>query len=171
MNPSQQRHESDDVVSQVRQAIAGASSVFGKTMADQDVELRIRETGLVWEVMRGIANVTGLPNVRSDELLRFAGNQRGFAFNLDRHQVGCVLLDEGEEIRAGSRVERTGRVLDTPVGDALLGRVIDPIGKPLDGGHGLHGLERMPCERNAQGSCAEPPSRFRYKPVGKRSTR
>jgi F-type H+-transporting ATPase subunit alpha len=63
--------------------------------------------------------------------------------------VGCVLLDESQQLRAGTRVERTGTVLDTPVGEELLGRVIDPVGRPLDGGRSLSGLQRLPCERDA----------------------
>lgn len=125
--------------------------LFRKTVAGVNAKVHARETGTLIEVSRGIATVTGLPNVQSDELLRFADNQHGFAFNLDRHSVGCVLLDASESLHAGSIVQRTGRVLDTPVGDELLGRVIDPLGRPLDGGHRLDTLRRVPCERDAPG--------------------
>jgi F-type H+-transporting ATPase subunit alpha len=135
----------------LREVLHDTSVLFSQAVADQKAEVRAREIGTVMEVGRGIANLTGLPNVQLDELLRFAGNQRGFAFNLDRHEVGCVLLDESEQLQAGTRVQRTGRVLDTPVGEELLGRVIDPIGRPQDGGHRLTGLKRMPCEQDAPG--------------------
>ena len=91
----------------------------------------------------------GLPHVQLDEVLRFAGGHLGYAFNLDPDQVGCVLLDSSDRITAGSRVERMHTVLDTPVGDQLLGRVVDPVGRPLDGGRSLDDLPREPCERDA----------------------
>ncbi len=116
----------------------------------QQAHLQPRETGTLTEVGRGIAQVAGLPNVQSDELLLFPGHRLGFAFNLDHREVGCILLDEGETLRAGSRVERTSRVLDVPVGVELLGRMIDPVGRPLDGGRPLPDLERLPCERDAR---------------------
>ncbi len=129
--------------------LRGAYTQFEATVAGHTAEVQVREAGTVVEVARGIVQVTGLPNVASDELLKFARNQRGFAFNLDRHGVGCVLLDDGEGLHAGTRVARTGRVLDTPVGEELLGRVIDPLGRPLDGGRELTDLSRLPCERDA----------------------
>lgn len=127
----------------------GAFADFSKVATDQEARLKICETGTVVELTRGIAQVVGLPHVRSDEVLRFAGNLKGFVFNLDRDRVGCVLLDEGETLQAGTRVQRTGRVLDTPVGEELLGRVIDPLGRPLDGGPEITTSQRMPCERDA----------------------
>ncbi|MCA9140005.1 MAG: alternate F1F0 ATPase, F1 subunit alpha [Planctomycetales bacterium] len=135
----------------LRELMDVTAASFRKTVVGVNAGVRARETGTVVEVSRGIATVTGLPNVQSDELLRFARNLHGFAFNLDRHHVGCVLLDHSESLHAGSIVQRTGRVLDTPVGDELLGRVIDPLGKPLDGGHRLTATNRMPCERDAPG--------------------
>ena len=141
--------------SEDRGSLAGlidqTQSILVQTVHEQTAQIHARESGTVIEVSRGIATVAGLPNVRSDELLRFAGNRHGFAFNLDRDRVGCVLLDEGASLQAGTVVQRTGRVLDTPVGDELLGRVIDPLGRPLDGGHRIHTPERLPCERDAPG--------------------
>lgn len=139
----------DEATPDIRKAVGEAFDLFSDVVSGQTAELRPRETGVVTEVQRGIAGVVGLPNVRSDEVLRFAGNRRGFAFNLDREEVGCVLLDESDRLRSGTRVERTGRVLDTVVGEELLGRVIDPIGRPLDGGRPLTGLRRLPCESEA----------------------
>lgn len=144
-----QENQHEGTASELRDAVHGALHLFLDVVNAQQARLDAREIGSVTEVERGIARVTGLPNVQSDEVLRFAGNFHGFAFNLDADEVGCVLLDEGQDIQAGSRVERTGRVLDTPVGEELLGRVIDPIGRPLDGGHPLPALQRLPCERDA----------------------
>ena len=96
----------------------------------------VRETeqiGQVEEVGDGIALVSGLPNVRLDELLRFDKGQFGFAQVLERDRVGCVLLDDIDAIEAGDTVRGTGDVVCVPVGPALLGRVVDPLGRPLDG--------------------------------------
>lgn len=112
-------------------------------------ELRSREIGIIAEVGRGIATVLGLPHVQADELLRFSDNVFGLAFNLDEDEIGCILLDHNETLRPGSEVLRTGRVLDVPVGGELLGRVIDPIGRPLDARGPLGTSRRMPCERDA----------------------
>jgi F-type H+-transporting ATPase subunit alpha len=91
------------------------------------------QIGRVEEVGDGIALVSGLPNVRLDELLRFDKGQFGFAQVLEPDRVGCVLLDDVEAIEAGDMVRGTGDVVRVPVGPALLGRVVDPLGRPLDG--------------------------------------
>jgi len=92
----------------------------------------LREYGIVNFVGQGIARVRGLPNVKSEELVRFAGDRLGMTFNLDPDEVGVVLLDDCTAVESGSEVWRTNRVLDVPVGEALLGRVVDPLGRPLD---------------------------------------
>lgn len=149
MNVTTANEPHDDAPRQFREALEESQRRFQNLVNQRTADFRPREIGLVTEVQRGIATVAGLPNVQSNELLLFAGNHRGFAFNLDRHEVGCVLLDESGQLQAGSRVERTGRVLDAPVGDELLGRVIDPIGRPLDGLRPIYETQRMPCEREA----------------------
>ncbi len=110
---------------------------------------RAREAGRVTSVEQGVAFVTGLPGVQSEELLQFPGRLRGMALNLDPREVGVVLLDRSEEIEAGDNVYRTHRVLDTPVGEGLLGRVIDATGRPLDGGGPVETGERAPIEAEA----------------------
>ncbi len=107
------------------------------------------ETGHVLSVGRGVARVSGLPQARSEELLRFPDGVFGLAFNLDAEEVGVILLDHSAQLAAGDEVRRTHRVLDVPVGDRLLGRVIDPLGRPKDGHGPLHSLERRPCERES----------------------
>ncbi|GAB4144563.1 MAG: alternate F1F0 ATPase, F1 subunit alpha [Planctomycetaceae bacterium] len=149
MNTATFKSDHNDASPDLREAVRTAFERFSDVVSQHTAELRPRETGLVTAVQRGIAEVVGLPNVQSDEVLRFAGNRRGFAFNLDRDEVGCVLLDESQQLQAGTRVERTGTILDTPVGEELLGRVIDPIGRPLDAGRSLSGLKRLPVERDA----------------------
>ncbi|HEY8031357.1 MAG TPA: F0F1 ATP synthase subunit alpha [Methylocella sp.] len=94
---------------------------------------RAEQIGRVEKVGDGIALVSGLPDARLDELLRFKKGQFGFAQVLERDHVGCVLLDDVDAIEAGDWVRRTGDVTRVPVGPALLGRVVDPLGRPLDG--------------------------------------
>lgn len=112
-------------------------------------QLRPEETGTVVSSGEGIVNVDGLPNVRAEELLRFPGGVMGMAYNLDEKRVGVILLDAGGGLEAGDEAYRTGRVLDVPVGEALLGRVTDPLGRPLDDGGPVHTTERLPAERPA----------------------
>jgi len=108
-----------------------------------------REVGIISTVSVGIAKVTGLNGVGFDELIRFPGNLYGIAFNIDEEEIGVVLLGECSHLHAGDEVERTGRVMDVPVGDALIGRIIDPLGAPLDGKGRIASTERLPIEREA----------------------
>ena len=95
-------------------------------------ELSVTEVGTVQSVGEGIAIVNGLYNVKADELIRFPGGIFGMAYNLDPEKVGVILLDKGKYIESGDEVFRSGTVLDVPVGEQLLGRVVDPLGRPLD---------------------------------------
>jgi F-type H+-transporting ATPase subunit alpha len=93
--------------------------------------------------------VSGLPGVGFDELVTFPGDVLGIAFNVDADEIGVVLLGEYWHLHAGDEVQRTGRVMDVAVGDGLLGRVIDPLGRPLDGHGALASSKRLPVERPA----------------------
>ena len=104
---------------------------------------------MVTQVTTGIAHVRGLPRAGYDELLEFPDKLFGLALNLDEDEIGVVLLGDYAGLQAGDEVRRTGRVMDIAVGDALLGRVIDPLGRPLDGGAAIHTSERLPIERPA----------------------
>lgn len=108
-----------------------------------------REVGTITLVSTGIAHVSGLPGVGYEELVKFPGDVYGIAFNVDETEIGVVLLGEFWRLRAGDEVERTGRVLDVGVGDGLLGRVINPLGKPLDGNGPVVASGRLPIERPA----------------------
>ena len=108
-----------------------------------------REVGTVVSVTTGIAKVAGLPGVGFEELVTFPGGVLGIAFNVDEDEIGVVLLGEYLDLHAGDEVERTGRVMDVAVGDELLGRVIDPLGRPLDGNGPVSSNQRMPIERPA----------------------
>jgi F-type H+-transporting ATPase subunit alpha len=113
------------------------------------LQLTPHETGIITSVSTGIAHISGLPGVGFEELIRFPGGVFGIAFNLDEKEVGVVLLGEYSHLHAGDEVERTGRVMDVGVGDGLLGRVIDPLGRPLDDRGPVATSERLPIERPA----------------------
>ncbi|MBF0223856.1 MAG: alternate F1F0 ATPase, F1 subunit alpha [Desulfobacterales bacterium] len=112
-------------------------------------QLSLREVGTITSVGTGIAKVSGLPGVGFDELVTFPGDVPGIAFNVDEDEIGVVLLGEYWHLHAGDEVHRTGRVMDVAVGDGLLGRVIDPLGRPLDGRGSVASSRRLPVERPA----------------------
>ncbi|CAN5633729.1 alternate F1F0 ATPase, F1 subunit alpha [soil metagenome] len=112
-------------------------------------QLTPREVGTIISVSTGIALVSGLPGAGFEELLAFPGGIFGIAFNVDEDEIGVVLLGEYSHLHAGHEVVRTGRVMDVAVGEALLGRVIDPLGRPLDGGSPVAAQARLPVERPA----------------------
>jgi len=91
------------------------------------------EVGRVIETGDGIARVEGLQSTMTNELLEFSGGVLGLALNLDEREIGCVILGDAQHIEEGQEVRRTGDILSVPVGDAFLGRVVDPLGKPIDG--------------------------------------
>jgi F-type H+-transporting ATPase subunit alpha len=108
-----------------------------------------REVGTVVSIATGIAKVSGLPGVGFEELVTFPGGVLGIAFNVDEDEIGVVLLGAYQDLHAGDEVERTGRVMDVAVGDELLGRVIDPLGRALDGKGPVSSNQRLPIERPA----------------------
>ncbi|MGA8582053.1 MAG: alternate F1F0 ATPase, F1 subunit alpha, partial [Bryobacteraceae bacterium] len=112
-------------------------------------QLTPREVGIVTSVATGIVKVSGLPGVGFDEVVTFPGDVLGIAFNVDANEIGVVLLGEYSRLHAGDEVQRTGRVMDVAVGDGLLGRVVDPLGRPLDGRGPVASSKRLPIERPA----------------------
>jgi F-type H+-transporting ATPase subunit alpha len=111
----------------------------------------LRQLGRVESIGDGVAMISGLPDARLDELLHFAGGQSGFAQTLDRDRIGCVLLDTGDAVKAGDEVTGTGEVVRVAVGKGLLGRIVDPLGRPLDGGADIVADSYQPIERAAPG--------------------
>ena len=107
------------------------------------------EIGTVIDAGDGIAHVEGLPSVMTQELLEFPGGVLGVALNLDEHSIGAVILGEFEKIEQGQQVKRTGEVLSVPVGDAFLGRVVNPLGQPIDGRGEIDTDERRALELQA----------------------
>jgi len=139
-------------------------SVFDRTFAgiSQGLEnftpqLTPREVGTIMSVATGIAKVSGLPGVGFEELVKFPGDVLGIAFNVDEDEIGVVLLGAYQDLHAGDEVERTGRVMDVAVGEELLGRVIDPLGRPLDGRGAVNASQRLPIERPAAAIMARAP--------------
>jgi F-type H+-transporting ATPase subunit alpha len=112
-------------------------------------QLSLHELGTITSISTGIAKVAGLPSVGFEELLELPGGVFGIAFNVDEDEIGVVLLGEYSHLQAGDEVERTGRVMDVAVGEGLLGRVIDPLGRPLDDKGPIVGDQRLPIERPA----------------------
>ena len=109
-----------------------------------------REIGTITSVSTGIATVSGLHGAGFEELIQFPGDLSGIAFNLDEGEIGVVLLGDYAHLKAGDEVTRTGRVMDIAVGAALLGRVIDPLGRPLDDLGPLLCAQRLPIERESK---------------------
>jgi F-type H+-transporting ATPase subunit alpha len=122
---------------------------ISRSISAFDHRLEPREIGTIISIGDGIAHVSGLPNAKAEELIRFPGDILGMVFNLDPDVVGIVMLDEHDQIEAGQQVYRTGRVLDVPVGEGALGRMMDPVGRPLDERGPIHSEERRPIERDA----------------------
>ncbi len=109
----------------------------------------VDHVGLIERVGDGIAIVSGLPQAKLDELLEFPGGVRGLVFNLDEDSIGCLLLGESRDLAAGGEVRATGEIVRAPVGDELLGRVVSPLGDPLDGKGAINALRREPIENEA----------------------
>ena len=124
-----------------------------KSLRDQlagwEPELDKETVGYVTAVADGVARVEGLPKVMASELLEFPGGLIGVALNIDEEDLGVVLLGEASHIQEGDPVKQTGTVLSVPVGDALLGRVIDPLGNPVDGKGPINSTERRLLETQA----------------------
>ena len=107
------------------------------------------EVGTIIDTGDGIAHVEGLPSVMTQELLEFEGGVLGVALNLDEHDIGAVILGDFEKLGEGQQVKRTGEVLSVPVGDKFLGRVVDPLGHPIDGRGDIEAETRRPLEIQA----------------------
>ena len=113
------------------------------------LEPRLEQIGRIERIGDGIATVSGLPDARLDEILQFADGTLGYVVDLQPDEMGCVLLGKGDRLVAGERVHATGLILEVPVGEALLGRVVDPLGRPLDGGPAITPERLDPAERAA----------------------
>ncbi|WP_457569775.1 F0F1 ATP synthase subunit alpha [Desulfurobacterium sp.] len=128
-----------------------------KQIEEFEYSIKFEETGIVIKVGDGVARVYGLDDVEYGEVVEFEDGTEGVAFNLEEDNVGIVLLGEGRGIVEGGKVKRTGRILDVPVGDALIGRVVDALGNPIDGKGDIDYAERRAVERIAPGIVTRKP--------------
>ena len=127
------------------------SSVLQKKISEYTGKTTGEKVGRVISVSDGVVRVYGLPDAMSGELLEFPGDVYGMVMNLEEDNIGAVLLGDSGKIREGDLVKSTGRVTEVPVGDALIGRVIDPLGRPLDGMGPIVTDKKRPIERVASG--------------------
>jgi F-type H+-transporting ATPase subunit alpha len=127
------------------------SRVLLSEIENFDAVANVSETGSVISVGDGIARIYGLENVMAGELVEFGPETVGIALNLEEDQVGVVLLGDFEEVKEGDQVRRTGRIMSIPVGDAMVGRVVDALGRPIDGKGAIDTKDLNPLERLAPG--------------------
>ena len=130
------------------------SSIIKERIENFELKIDVEETGKVISFADGVAKVYGLNNVMAGEMLEFENGDKGMALNLEEADVGVVVLGKGEGIREGSSVKRLGQLLKTPVGDALIGRVINAIGEPIDGKGPIEANEYRYVEEKAPGIMA-----------------
>jgi len=136
-------------INQFNKTINSTFELLDKGRENHTLSFAPREVGSVVSVSAGIVKVSGLPGVGFEELLKFPGGLFGIAYNIDEEEIGAILLGEDSLLNAGDEVERTGRVMDIPVGNALIGRVINPLGEPMDGKSAIAFKQRLPIERPA----------------------
>ncbi len=127
------------------------SSILKEQIQNFDQTVETSEIGTVIEVGDGIARVHGLQNAMVNELLEFPGGVKGMAQNLEEDNIGCILLGKFEHIKDGDPVKRTGRIVEVPVGEALIGRVVNAIGEPIDGKGPIETPKTRPVENVAPG--------------------
>ncbi|WP_294348067.1 F0F1 ATP synthase subunit alpha [Prosthecochloris sp.] len=127
------------------------SAILRKHLAGFESEADVYDVGTVLQVGDGIARIYGLSKVAAGELLEFPGDVMGMALNLEEDNVGAVLFGESDTVKEGDTVKRTGILASIPVGEAMLGRVINPLGEPVDGKGPIETKIRLPLERKAPG--------------------
>ena len=127
------------------------SKLIREQIENYETVVEVAETGSIISLGDGIARLHGLEKVMAGEMLEFPHNVAGIAMNLEEDQVGAVLLGEYQELKEGDEVRRTGRIVSVPVGEALIGRVVDALGRPLDGKGPIQTEHSLPVERLAPG--------------------
>src|SRR5580692_11499273 len=135
------------------------SRVLREEIDNYEKVVNVSETGSVISVGDGIARIYGLENVMAGELIEFAGGVSGIALNLEEDQVGAVMLGDYTNIREGDEVKRTGKILSVPVGEGMIGRVVDALGNPIDDKGPIESREFLPVERLAPGIIDRQPVR------------
>jgi F-type H+-transporting ATPase subunit alpha len=135
------------------------SKIIRQQIENFETGVEVSEVGTVIDVGDGIAEIYGLDSVMAGELLNLPHDVSGIALNLEEDKVGAVLFGEYLKIKEGDTVKRSGRIMSVPAGEALVGRVVDPLGRPLDGGEPIHTDTFMPIERIAPGVIDRQPVR------------
>ena len=130
------------------------SSIIKEQIKNYENKVELTDTGSVLKVGDGIASVYGLENAMAGELLEFPGEVYGMALNLEEDMVGAVMLGDDRGIKEGDVVKRTGNVVSVPVGDALIGRVVNALGQPIDGKGPINTNKTRPVESEATGIMA-----------------
>jgi F-type H+-transporting ATPase subunit alpha len=133
------------------------SSVIKQEIAQYSAELDVADVGRVIEVGDGMAQIYGLSNAAASEMLEFQNGAIGQVFNLESNSIGAVILGDYSDIKEGDTVRATGQLLSVPVGNELIGRVVDPLGRPLDGGGAIDTAQRRPLESEAPGIAERQP--------------
>lgn len=118
-------------------------------IADFSADLMIEDIGIITNISKGIVMVSGLSGIAVDELIQFSENLFGITFQLLHNEVGVIVLGNSDKLQVGSEVKRTGRITDVPVSDSLIGRVIDPLGRSMDGKPDVDDYRKFPIERDA----------------------
>jgi F-type H+/Na+-transporting ATPase subunit alpha len=154
---AKQKPDKSSLLDSLRGAFETTEQAVSRALDDIAAEPKVEESGIVISIGSGIARVSGLAGVQADELVEFTGGVTGIAFNLDPKEVGVIMLGSSDQIVSGDRVRRTGRVVDIPVGEGLLGRVIDASAQPLDNYGPVIFSERRPVEREAPPIMARSP--------------
>src|SRR5947208_11175300 len=127
------------------------TQLIRQQIENYETKVAVDEVGTIITLGDGIARVHGLEKVMAGELLQFPHDVSGIAMNLEEDQVGVVVLGDYTEIKEGDEVKRTGRIISVPVGDALIGRVVDSLGRPIDDKGPISTSESIPVERIAPG--------------------
>lgn len=127
------------------------SSIIKQQIEKYRTEVEVTDVGTVIQVGDGIARIYGLEQAMSGELLEFPGGIYGMALNLEEDNIGCVIMGPYTQIREGDTVKRTGRIVEVPVGDAMLGRVVNALGQPIDGKGPINTNRFRPVEKRAEG--------------------
>ena len=135
------------------------SQILREQIANYDAKMHVDEVGTIISLGDGIARIHGLDKVMAGELLAFPHDVAGLAMNLEEDQVGAVLLGDYTELSEGNTVRRTGKILSVPVGEGMIGRVVNALGAPIDGKGPIAAAATLPVERLAPGIIDRQPVR------------
>ena len=127
-------------------------SLLKEQLQNHNVDIDVSEVGEITYVGDGVARVSGLENIMSSELVELPNNVFGMALNLETDNVGIVLFGNSSLVKEGDTAKRTGKIVEVPIGEELLGRVVNPLGQPLDGKGAINSSKSYPIERKALGA-------------------